>query len=386
VPTPESPDLAAVPAAPERVEAPGIEKRDPGPSQEVEPPGGTGGDTISEPMAATHDHDGCPDPEEIAAFLDGTLSRIRRARLIEHLASCERCYEVFAGAADFMGESAEEPALLPAEPRRPFEPATGGGEPGRRDRRAAPARFHRWRWAAAAALAAVLAVAAGTLLVGWRDRQLLSTERYARHVAVSALATAPFAWGRTLRGGAGEGEEVPLDQTSFKLGVRLLDLRAALAAGNRESAEVALQRLGPVLKDVVLLPPEIPKAYQEMADQLRAGAVPGSLLSAASTWEKQLFQVFKDDPNTPLYVAVGSWTEACRLAGEARQPGLFRDSATRRLLGKVVAPGEDDASHLLGEAPGAILRAIRADVAAGRIDPAALGKRCRSLLEQLDPD
>jgi hypothetical protein len=349
----------------------------------MEPPGGTGGDTISEPMAATHDHDGCPDPEEIAAFLDGTLSAARRRRLTRHLAGCERCYEVFAGAADFLEDSAE-PAVLPAEPRRPFEPASGSREPGSRGRRAAPARYRGWRWSAAAALAALLAVAAGLQLVRWRDRQLLSTETYARYVAGSALAADPFPWGRTLRGGAGEPGDALIDRTSFKLGVRLLDLRAALAAGDPKIAGDALRRLGPVLRDVDLVPPEIPKAYQEMAGKLHAGAPPGSLLADAASRERQ---IFKDGGVIePHYVALGSWTEACRLSGEARQPGLFRDSATRRLLDKVVEPGEEDAAHLLGKDPGKILRDIRTDVAAGRIDPFDLGKRCRGLLQQLDPD
>ena len=348
----------------------------------MEPPGGTGGDTISEFMAATHDHDGCPDPEEIAAFLDGTLSAARRRRLTRHLASCERCYEVFAGAADFL-EDSSEPAMLPAEPRRPFEPVPASREPGPRGRRAAPARYRVWRWSAAAALAALLAVAAGLLLVRWRDQQLLSTETYARYVAGSALAAEPFPWGRTFRGGSGEPGDALIDLTSFKLGVRLLDLRAALAAGGTKSAEVA-QRLGVVLKDIDLLPPEIPRAYQEMADKLRAGAPPGSLLADAASRERQ---IFKDGGVIePHYVALGSWTEACRLSGEARQPGLFRDSATRRLLDKVVEPGEEDAAHLLGKDPGKILREIRTDVAAGRIDPFDLGKRCRGLLQQLDPD
>jgi hypothetical protein len=334
-------------------------------------------------MAATYDNDGCPDPEDIAAFLDGTLPAAHRARLTRHLASCERCYEIFAGAADFLEDSAE-PAMPAAEPRRPFEPVPGGREPGLRDRRTAPFRFRAWRWSAAAALAALLAVAAGLLLVRWREQQLFSTETYARYVAGGALAAAPFPWGRTLRGAPGETSEVASDRTSFKLGVRLLDLRAALAAGDAKSAGDALQRLGVVLRDVDLLPPEIPKAYQELTDKLRAGAAPGSLVPAAAALEKQVFR--PEGVTDPRYVALGSWTEACRLSGEARQPQLFRDSATRRLLGKVLEPGEEDAAHLLGDATGATLRGIQADVAAGRIDPSALGKRCRGLLEQLDPD
>ena len=41
----------------------------------------------------------CPDPEAIAAYLDGRLSGRERARMMQHLASCEDCYFVFSEAA-----------------------------------------------------------------------------------------------------------------------------------------------------------------------------------------------------------------------------------------------------------------------------------------------
>jgi tetratricopeptide (TPR) repeat protein len=47
---------------------------------------------------------GCPDLETIAAYLDGRLSERERARVTEHLASCEECYAVFS-------ESAQTPRL-----------------------------------------------------------------------------------------------------------------------------------------------------------------------------------------------------------------------------------------------------------------------------------
>src|SRR5262249_46861808 len=41
----------------------------------------------------------CPDLESIAAHLDNRLSAHERARMTEHLASCEECYAVFREAA-----------------------------------------------------------------------------------------------------------------------------------------------------------------------------------------------------------------------------------------------------------------------------------------------
>jgi hypothetical protein len=41
----------------------------------------------------------CPTEEEIAVFLDGMVAAGERRRILAHLARCESCYEVFAGAA-----------------------------------------------------------------------------------------------------------------------------------------------------------------------------------------------------------------------------------------------------------------------------------------------
>jgi hypothetical protein len=374
-PVTPAPPLGAPPGEP--VESRAAEKRDPGPSQKEEPPGGTGGDTIPETMAATPDQDECPDPEEIAAFLDGTLPPARRARLTEHLASCERCYEVFAGAADFLAEDTEsrDEETSPAAPALPFEPRRRRGALGPR----------AW-WAAAAAVAALVAVGAGLLLRA-RGEEGLSTERYARYLAGSTLAAESFPWGRTLRGGAGENPDVPFDRTSFKLGVRLLDFRLALAGGDAERARKALSRLDRLLDDVDFLSPEsrneTRSAYREIGRRRDAGAPPATLLPGAAKEEEQ---VFKNAVIDPPYVDLGIWTEACRLAGQAGRPELFRDRATRRLLDKAVEPGPEDAAHLLDPSAAASLRAIQVQVAAGRVDPPELGSRCRGLLEQLDPD
>jgi tetratricopeptide (TPR) repeat protein len=45
----------------------------------------------------------CPDPETIAAHLDGRLTGRERAWVIEHLAACEDCYTVFTESAQTHG-------------------------------------------------------------------------------------------------------------------------------------------------------------------------------------------------------------------------------------------------------------------------------------------
>src|SRR6185295_1048566 len=87
--------------------------------------------------------DGCPPLEDIAAFLDGRLSAKERERMTEHLARCESCYEIFAGAVHFQEDSSAED--IKRRDVIPF-PLTGR----------APRRISRW----AALAASFLLVAA----------------------------------------------------------------------------------------------------------------------------------------------------------------------------------------------------------------------------------
>src|SRR5262249_56826121 len=60
------------------------------------PTGRTHEDSVAEAMRRAGE---CPDLELIAAYLDNRLSTRERARMTEHLASCETCYAVFREAA-----------------------------------------------------------------------------------------------------------------------------------------------------------------------------------------------------------------------------------------------------------------------------------------------
>ena len=73
----------------------------------------------------------CPEPERLAAYLDGRLFPEQRERLEEHLAACDGCANAIAEAMRF--DALTSPA---------------------------PARAHRDRWVAAAALAVVAPTAA----------------------------------------------------------------------------------------------------------------------------------------------------------------------------------------------------------------------------------
>jgi hypothetical protein len=348
--------------------APGAEKRLPGPSQEVETPGGIGGNTISESTTALAD---CPELEDLAAFLDGKLTAEERARITDHLANCESCYEVFAGTARFLEDTRDQQSLppphQPVAPQRPFE----------RWREPRAPRFRR-RWVTAAAAAGLMAATAGLLLF-WQGGWTLSTEQLASLVG-GPVATAAVPWeGKVVRGEQ-EVQELPPEVGAFRLGVRFLDLHLALASGDKQRADEALRRLDNLLKDVELLPSETRTTFGAMRKSLQQGAAPRSFLADAGTREKKAIKELLVEPR---FIELGSWTEACRLAGASGRPDLFRERATRRLLDQAVAARPKDEGAL---DPRAVedLRAIREELLAGRIDAAALGQRCHALLKLLD--
>jgi hypothetical protein len=45
-----------------------------------------------------------PEAEELAALIDGNLNPDKRAGIMEHLASCDRCYEVFSMSSEMVKE------------------------------------------------------------------------------------------------------------------------------------------------------------------------------------------------------------------------------------------------------------------------------------------
>jgi CHAT domain-containing protein len=57
----------------------------------------------------------CPEAEQLAEYVDGRLHGAARTRVELHLADCERCRDVVAGAVQL---EAEEPAVVPFRPRR----------------------------------------------------------------------------------------------------------------------------------------------------------------------------------------------------------------------------------------------------------------------------
>lgn len=333
---------------------------------------------------------GCPDLEDLAAFLDGTLAPERRASMIEHLASCESCFEIFAGAARFQAEEPQEVAEL--EPQQTPEGGAGVLDKSRAARPFEPRRSVRsrpWRRGAAAAIAALL-VAGIAPLVWWRlqNRGAVSPEGLSAELLKNPTAQLDLSWrGSRMRGGPGQKADVPPDLGDFRLGVLLLDLRLALATGKQTAAKETLWRLDYLFSALWLPLPDIRAAYKGIGKELDQGKPPAALLPKAEAEEKRLFAAGVERE----FVELGSWTEACRLAGAARQPEIFRSRAARRLLERAQAPSTatlgvtaDDGGA--DQRPAQRLREIKAAAGAEKLDFRVLASRCNELLEVLESD
>jgi Putative zinc-finger len=305
-------------------------------------------------------------------LLDGKLSARERARVTEHLAGCESCYEIFAGTAHILKDSREE-QLRPAATPRPFERPRG-------------ARALRPRvWWAAAALAAMLAATVGLVvfLQGGRGAGP-STEQLAS--LVGPVPSGDVSWGRRMRGGGGpqEQEMVPMEREAFELGVRFLDVRLALASGDRNDKDEALGRIGGLFEERMIIPASAKTiaAYREIRNRAIQGVPPPALLAAAAVAERKAMAELAEDPRM---VELGRWAEACRHAGQNGSADLFRKPTTRRVLDEAMRPGGKDEDNLDPQAL-AKVRSIHDAIVSGRIDPATLGGQCTDLIRQVVGD
>lgn len=187
---------------------------------------------MTTPNTNTHPAmDACPPLEDIAAFIDGMLSPAERERMTAHLARCESCYEVFAGAVEFQEESsAEDTARRGVLPFPLVEPASPDPTPA-----AAPLARRKARWFP---LAASVVLTAGMGYFAW---QALRPPEITVDSVAAAFKRQPEVArfeGSNTRGGEEPG--LMFDRSEFMAGVYLLDLRLL---GTTEAAKDLLRDL-----------------------------------------------------------------------------------------------------------------------------------------------
>jgi hypothetical protein len=309
--------------------------------------------------------DTCPPDEEIAAFLDDMLSPEDRERITAHLASCESCYEVFAGAIHFHedeGSGVDTTGGVIPFPFAGETDRTGVSLPPVGASEKVP-RASRWL-----ALAASILVVPALGFLAWRTLSPPPTMEVAQLVEPvkdDAGVTSYLYQNQkaTYRSG-GESESILWERPSFMAGVYLIDLRLSIQFEDVDSAEHALQDLGSALKDIPMMGPAA-ESYFQLRDKLEPESV-GSLrrlvpetLRAERGLEENLsaFDSF----------SFGLWAEAGRLAASTHSPEFFKDRNNRRFLSHLFKQTPWAWDEFLEEVPGD-LQAIQQIWEAGDLD------------------
>jgi hypothetical protein len=257
----------------------------------------------------------CPTAEDLAALLDNAVDAVERSSLTAHLATCERCYTVFAAAAAFLSDPAQAactgsiPQPLPSSPTFSFPP-----------------RRARARWLAAAAV-----LAAAVAIPVYRERSISPRMVVADLVAplASHLPTEHFLLDRPAMRGSQQQSSVLSPLPSFLVGALEVDLRLRLAGGAVERSSRIVARIGELLREVDFME-AAGAAYQDESARLTSAGALRRFAAGAAAREEAL----ESDTSLllPDWVAFGKWTEAGRLAAAARSSAFFEARRNRRYL------------------------------------------------------
>ena len=282
------------------------------------------GGALSKAIANSPPIDDCPSSEQLAVLVDGTASETARETLLGHLAVCDRCREVYLLTHDLNVEApvqqnyrgwylaggslaavalvllsvkltiqnpvmpSQQMAQVPTEqqsanlsPVTPIPPIASV-QPPIKDMAFSPA---------SAALQLAKATSADNLAV-----------------AIGSPVSAAY-------GFAGSGNQ---QATAFRAGKELFKVELWLAAGDKERAGLAAERLLPLLRDVRAI-----------------DATPGDLFRLIETGRvddvtRQLEASFKSSHGE--IIRLGSWMVAARLATETGSDPYFAGNPPQQFL------------------------------------------------------
>jgi hypothetical protein len=252
----------------------------------------------------------CPTAEELACYIDGTLSPEERTRVAEHLSSCESCFEVYSEVLQFQLES--EPAPMgevvpfPGERRRPPVPL----------------------WSSIAALL-VVGVGVGGYFYLHLLAPLPELDTAKLLGPLQGKRTTELWFGVRTRGGSEESPEepgIPMESAAFRIGVQIANLQAKLQANDVET--VAGHVIPAALKAVEgqYWSTELKNDLGGVTSAIGNKTAPKDLLAKVPELAAEARYL------DPLYFDLGQWVEAGRLAAISQDPAFFRQSETRSFL------------------------------------------------------
>lgn len=261
----------------------------------------------------------CPSLEDLAAFLEGKLSGVERARVVAHLADCPSCYEVFAEAARFQLEEEEENADLPDVSEAPREVAV-------------PARVIPFPvkkilpWAASIAAVLAIGVSGVPLYRQYNTMPEMASTQLVNLAVAGKVAQDQF-WDKwTVRGEPKDDGANP-DTHELLFGAHVVDLSISLPRNEEVQVQddltsiiVHVDQLGR------MVPEEQAKSYLDIKTRIADGKQPQDFIQQAKHLEASL--PAKDYP----YFAFGKWAEAGRLSALAKNPNFFKSPESRKFL------------------------------------------------------
>lgn len=278
-----------------------------------------------------------PGDERLAAFVDGRLASRDRKAVVEHLASCEECYEVFSETVRLQSESSEEDVSVSALP------LTSARWQGWRR----PVVWRRWVPALglAAAAIAVLVVAPWNRFGGADlSLQALTSSIFgSRTATVASQRIDAYGWPQTLGPTSYGTDEV----TAFRLGVLAVDLDVAAAADDRRTTTILSHRMAVLLAGLELgqiVAHEYysgPRGVQGLLAHQKPSEAP---LAAHREADAVLGGTSQDREGLvdPFWYTFGKWAEAGYLAAAAGEEDHFESAAHRRFLRRLAdAPVPD---------------------------------------------
>jgi hypothetical protein len=227
--------------------------------------------------------------EKLAAFIDGRLDETERAEVMAVLARSEDAREILADAVSVLHPDSEGDTAAP-------------------DVRVALPRIRRLKWSAPLAAAAAIAVVTLGLL---RDGGDPGADMVA--AVAAAPAVLPEAWAADPGWTLMRGDPDETGPTLFRIGVRLVDLRVALAAGDQANRDRIASELANLL------------------DRIDGGAALARPFEAIAQGVPQRESAIEDQIETALAVLdapairLGHALEAARIAARIGRIGIARD-------------------------------------------------------------
>ncbi len=257
----------------------------------------------------------CPSDLELAAYIDGALGKEEATRVMEHLASCESCFEVYSETLRFqLDDKAPPKGKIVQFPRK--EPI------------AIP-----WVWAAAAAVL-VIGFSGGVYPALLAPPPDLVTAELATRAIAEPLETGPglaegFWEGPTFRGGDGGGE-IAVDPASFQIGVQLVNLQVSLEANDADQVSDTIARILQILKTQDLVRP-LEGSYEGLKERMLDSGAPRNFMAEAT----QLINETGDYFEAP-HLDFGQFVEAGRLSAIAQEPSFFQRGENRQFLRRTI--------------------------------------------------